>query len=156
MTGNTPTEVEIAELFGGHARVIEPDNDELEIQIALRTIRDHLLSAAEHDKVGVNQLAGRLHISPSAVSRLLGGDSDMRVSTAVLYARALGRRWDFVLTDNETGTARGNIRGAPATVEIITTSTMTSGATVSISTGLMPVSRLSPPSPTPTWSKAFS
>jgi hypothetical protein len=128
MTDNEPTEVEIADLFGGRARPIGPDNDELAVQLALRTIRDQLMVAAGHDKVGVTQLAGRLDISPSAVSRMLGGDNDMKVSTAVLYGRALGRRWDFALHHDEACTAHGNHRGAPElTVGISNTSTTTVG-----------------------------
>ena len=132
MADDEPTEAEIAELFGGRARDIQPNNDELETHLALRTIRDSLLVAAEEEKVGVNQLAGRLHISPSAVSRTLGGDHDMRVSTAVLYARALGRRWDFVLRDNEACAVRGNHRGAIAISGIHNSTTTTSAPPFSI------------------------
>jgi transcriptional regulator with XRE-family HTH domain len=104
------SEAEIAAMFGGEAGPIEIDPDEMAVALALRTLRDRLMEAAKADGVGVNQLAARLHISPSAVSRLLGGEGDMRVSTAVLYARALGRAWDFVLHDDAAARSAGNFR----------------------------------------------
>ncbi len=124
-------DTETAELFGGEVTPIQPDQDELEVQIALRTIRDHLMATAERDKVGVNQLARRLSISPSAVSRFLGGDGDVRLSTAVLYARALGCRWDLHLRHDDACTARGNHLGH---AEFIgrSASTSTSGTTTTV------------------------
>lgn len=114
------TEAKLAELFGGPAPEVRPDEGHLAVQLALRTIRDELMTAAEHDKVGVNQWARRLGISPSSVSRFLGGDGDFHVSTSVLYARALGRRWDFVLASDQGCMKRGNHSGRPeVTVEIV-------------------------------------
>ncbi len=94
-----PTESEMAELFGGRVEPVTPDADELAIDHALRTIRALLIETAAQQKVGNNELARRLDISPSAVSRMLRGEGDMRVSTAVLRARALGKVWDLRLRD---------------------------------------------------------
>lgn len=107
------TEVEAAELFGAQAREVQPDEDQLMVQLALRIIRDELMAAAEHDRVGVNQWARRLGISPSSVSRFLGGEGDFHVSTAVLYARALGHRWSFTLESDQGCARRGNYSGRP-------------------------------------------
>ena len=111
-------ETELKELFGAPARSIEPDNDQLEVQLALRTIRDYLMAAAELDDVEVNQLARRLCISPSSVSRFLGGEGDFHVSTMVLYTRALGRGWIFDLHHDSTCTANRNHSGRPEISQI--------------------------------------
>ncbi len=64
-------------------------------QIAI--IRKELLEALANDGVGVNELARRLHLAPSSVSRTLNNHGDMNISTAILYAAALGRVWSFKL-----------------------------------------------------------
>jgi Helix-turn-helix len=110
-------DAETARLFGGQVEEIHPEDDLLEVQLALRTIRDHLLSVAERDGVGVNQLARRLDISPSSVSRFFSSDGDIRVSTAVLYARALGCYWDFELSGDAACTANRNHSGRPEIVQ---------------------------------------
>lgn len=131
MNHETSIDTETAELFGGEATAIQPNHAELEVQLALRTIRDHLSTAAEHDKVGVNQLARRLGISPSSVSRLLARDGDIRVSTAVLYARALGRRWEFALTPDHNCAGCGNRSPRPEiSWGIPNASTLTTGLLV--------------------------
>lgn len=107
------TEAEATELFGGPAREVHLNGDHLMVQLALRTIRDELMNSAEHDKVGVNQWARRLGISPSSVSRFLGGEGDFHVSTAILYARALGRRWGFTLAPDRACATLGNHSGRP-------------------------------------------
>jgi plasmid maintenance system antidote protein VapI len=130
------SKAEIAEMFGGEAGAVELDADEIEVSLALQAIRDQLLAVAEKARVGVTQLANRLHISPSAVSRLLGGESDMRVSTAVLYARALGCRWDFRLAPDDGYSLKGNNQGrAEAFVGIMNTSTMTTVSPYTVSIG---------------------
>jgi hypothetical protein len=124
------SDAEAAELFGPPARAIKTDDDQLAVYLVLQGMRGDLMEAAEHDKVGNNQLARRLHISNSSVSRFLGGDGDFHVSTAVLYARALGRRWDFSLVPDQGCIASGNhYRSFGAYVGITTTGTMTSGST---------------------------
>ena len=89
---------DIAALLGGPVEPVVPDPDELAILLAVQRIRGLLLEAAQRDGVGVNQLASRLKVSPSAVSRVLRSEGDMRVSTAVLFALALGRQWAFTLS----------------------------------------------------------
>ncbi len=90
---------EAAQLFGSPVEPIPPDDKEIEVALALRRLRAFLAEAAEKEGVGVNALAARLGVSPSVVSRLLRSDGDMRVSTAVLWAHALGYVWDFYLND---------------------------------------------------------
>jgi transcriptional regulator with XRE-family HTH domain len=110
---NEVVDAETIALFGGVAPNIESNNDEREVQLALRTVRDCLLETAERDNVGVNQLAKRLDISPSSVSRFFSSEGDIRVSTAVLYARALGCLWNFSLYPDSACTVRGNQSGKP-------------------------------------------
>lgn len=88
---------EAAELFGVAVEPVPPDEQEVEIALVLRTIRAMLVEAAQEDEVGNNQLAYRLKIFPSVVSRLLRSEGDMRVSSAVICAHALGRSWSLRL-----------------------------------------------------------
>jgi transcriptional regulator with XRE-family HTH domain len=116
MTSPEAPDAELMEIFGGTVQPIEPDPDEMSVTLTLQELRAQLVDAAKRDGVGVNQLARRLHVAPSSVSRALGDSGDMRVSTLVLYARALGRRWDFWLTHDADCHAAGN---RPAALEMI-------------------------------------
>jgi hypothetical protein len=109
---------ELAEMFGGEVQPVEVDAQEVEVGLALQSIRGQITDAAERAKVGTVKLAERLGIAPSAVSRYLGGEGDMKVSTAVLYARALGHRWHFSLLPDEACSARGNHQ-APTTMSLV-------------------------------------
>jgi plasmid maintenance system antidote protein VapI len=77
------------------------DPSDLEIAVALGRVRGQILAAAKRDGIGVRELARRMEISASAVSRQLRSEGDMRFSTAILFARALGRRWHFSLSLSE-------------------------------------------------------
>ena len=92
------TSDEILEIFGGEVQPIESDAQELEVGLALHSIRNQLATTAAHANIGTVQLAKRAGVAPSAVSRFLSSEGDMKVSTAILYARALGHRWDFALS----------------------------------------------------------
>jgi DNA-binding transcriptional ArsR family regulator len=70
---------------------------DFEIASATRRIRGQIRAAADKAHVGVRELAKRLGVSPAAVSRHLRSDGDIRVSTAVLFARALNMRWENAL-----------------------------------------------------------
>ena len=118
---------EIPEIFGGEAQPIKVDAQELEVSLALQSIRVQLLEVAEKAKVGTVQLAGRLGIAPSAVSRFLGGEGDMKVSTAVLYARALGHRWELFLKPDVVCVGYGNYHGQIKSPGITGSVTKTSG-----------------------------
>jgi hypothetical protein len=120
---------DLAEMFGGEAQQIAIDTQELEVGLVLRSIREQLLDITEKDKVGTVKLAGRLGIAPSAVSRFLGGESDMKVSTVVLYARALGHHCAFSLVPDPSCAAYGNHRRhAVLSTGIENVSTATSGS----------------------------
>lgn len=142
MSDTDLSHAELTAMFGGKAEAIETNPDEIEVSLALQSIRKQLLEAADNDHVGVSQLARRLHISPSAVSRALSGESDMRISTAVLYARALGRRWDVSLTVDAACQAAGNrAAGLEIIVGIQNASTATPGSVFQLG----PKSDLAPP-----------
>lgn len=82
---------EISAIFGDHVEEAHPDPREIEVALTLDKIRDLLKEAAEEESVGINDLARRLDVAPSSVSRFFSSEGDMRVSTIVLYALALGR-----------------------------------------------------------------
>jgi DNA-binding transcriptional ArsR family regulator len=71
--------------------------DDIDVASATRRIRAQLQAAAAKAGVGVRELAARLKVSPSAVSRHLRSDGDIRVSTAVLLAGALDMKWEMKL-----------------------------------------------------------
>lgn len=102
------TPEETAELFGHPVEAAPINERELQVVLALRHIRAQLAEASERDRVGVNELAGRLKVTPPVVSRMLRSDGDMRVSTAVLWADALNRTWDFVLRNPDKAPAGSN------------------------------------------------
>jgi transcriptional regulator with XRE-family HTH domain len=86
-------------LVGGkvaQAYLVEPAD--LEVAVEVGHVRGQILAAAKDEGVGVRELARRMKISASAVSRQLRSEADMRFSTAILLARALGRRWRFLLS----------------------------------------------------------
>jgi hypothetical protein len=122
------THEEALELFGAPVEAIEPDSGELELSLVLNRIRALLMHAANHEGVGVNELATRLGVSPSVVSRLFRSESDMRVSTAVEWAHALGYVWDFNLRNASCGTVGSN--HASATIQNTATTTSSVGCTM--------------------------
>lgn len=93
---------QVAELFGEPVKPTPVDEDEMQVALVLRQIRSLLAEAADSEKVGVTELASRLNVSPSVVSRMLRSEGDMRVSTAVMWAQALGRVWDINLCKART------------------------------------------------------
>ena len=101
-------EAEAARILGGQVEDLEVSSDEIDVALVLRGLRHQLAEAAESEHVGVNELARRLDVSPSAVSRMTRSDGDMRVSTLVLWAKALGREWDVRLRDRSDGTRHHN------------------------------------------------
>lgn len=70
-----------------------------ELGALVQSIRGQLTAAMKVDEVGVRDLARELAISPAAVSRFLRSAGDLKISTAVLLAHALGRKWDVKLVD---------------------------------------------------------
>lgn len=89
---------ELAALTGG---AFVPNHtvvaDDVEVASATRRIRAQLQAAAAKAGLGVRDLAKRLKVSPSAVSRHLRSEGDIRVSTAVLLAGAMGMKWEMTL-----------------------------------------------------------
>lgn len=102
----TPEEAD--EIFGSRVEPIPPDDREMELALVLRRLRSLLIEAAEKRGVGVTELASRLEISPSVVSRMLRSEGDMRVSTAVEWAHALDFAWDFILRDRHAAAPGAN------------------------------------------------
>lgn len=113
---------EVAELFGSTVEQVAPDDDELRVALVLRAIRSLLAEAAQEEGIGVTQLASRLNVSPSVISRMFRSEGDMRVSTATLCAHALGRSWEFHLRKNKNadGQMNHNISGSVWTLDLTT------------------------------------
>lgn len=89
-------------LVGGEvAQAPQIDPSDLEVAVAVGRVRGQILAAAKKEGIGVREIARRLKISASAVSRQLRSEGDMRFSTAILFARALGRRWHFSLSPSD-------------------------------------------------------
>ncbi len=92
-----PLDEELIELLGTGVAAPSRDEEAEEIAGVLGTIRGQLLAAAKEEGVSTREIARRLGVSGAAVSRQLRSDRDLRVSTAVLLARALKRHWSVQL-----------------------------------------------------------
>ena len=84
---------ELRELFGTAEEVTRCDPKMLAAATLAAEIRGRLVAAMQADHVNVTELAKRLGVSKSAVSRHLNSDGDIRITTAALLAHALGREW---------------------------------------------------------------
>lgn len=102
------TPEEAVAMFGAPVEPVPPDEREMELALALRRIRSLLVEASVRHRVGVSDLAARLDVSPSVVSRLLRSEGDMRVSTAIEWAYALGCVWEFNLRDMHAASVGSN------------------------------------------------
>ena len=105
---------ELIALVGAGAATPIRDPEAEDIADLLGTIRRQVLSAAREDGVSTREIARRLGVSAAAVSRQLRSDHDLRVSTVVLLARALDRRWSLTLKPANPSTRPTNI-AAPRT-----------------------------------------
>ena len=112
-----PLDEELIELLGAGIAAPIRDEEAEEIAGVLGTIRGQLLAAAKVDRVSTREMARRLGVSAAAVSRQLRSDRDLRVSTAVLLARALKRHWNIELGTPRPSTWQTNVEvvqlGAP-------------------------------------------
>lgn len=105
-----PLDEELIELLGaGYAPPVRDEEAE-EIADLLGMIRGQLLAAAKEDGVSVREMARRLGVSAAAVSRQLRSYRDLRVSTAVLLARALKRHWSVRLEKATQPAPRANVK----------------------------------------------
>lgn len=109
---------ELTALTGG-AFVPNPTyiGDDMAVATATRRIRAQLQAAAAKAGIGVRELANRLTVSPSAVSRHLRSEGDIRVSTAVLLAGAMGMRWEMTLVATPHSVVHDMMVLMPATVQ---------------------------------------
>jgi AcrR family transcriptional regulator len=97
---SSPTSEEIAELgalLGGPVRKVQVDPSDLAVAVLTGRARGEILAAAKEAGIGVRELARRLGVSAAAVSRHLRSEGDMRLSTAALFADALGYEWRLAL-----------------------------------------------------------
>src|SRR6516162_10444928 len=80
-------------LLGGKVGELNPDLADTAIAVLTARTRGEIVTAASEAGVGVRELARRLGVSAAAVSRHLRSEGDMRLSTAALFADALGHEW---------------------------------------------------------------
>ena len=113
MSDTKMSQAEITEIFGGEVQPIEVDPQELEVGLALEHVRSQVVECMQRYDVGTVQLADRLHVHPSSVSRFLGSGGDMKVSTAVQYGRALGQTCTITYTPNYSCTSGGSYHTVP-------------------------------------------
>ncbi|OJX68066.1 MAG: hypothetical protein BGO92_05240 [Magnetospirillum sp. 64-120] len=102
--------------------------DDMEVASATRRIRAQLQAAAAKAGLGVRDLAKRLKVSPSAVSRHLRSEGDIRVSTAVLLAGAMGMKWEMTLVAKPHSMVLDAVKVIPMAVqrcELVAESSMT-------------------------------
>jgi AcrR family transcriptional regulator len=88
---------DLRSLLGGPVRKLELDHREVAAAVLSARARGEIVAAAKEAGVGVRELARRLGVSAAAVSRHLRSDGDMRLSTAALFADALGYEWQLAL-----------------------------------------------------------
>ena len=109
-----PLDEALVALVGAGTAEPARDAEAEDIAGALGTIRAQLLAAAREKGVSTREMARRLGVSAAAVSRQLRSDRDLRVSTAVLLARALDRRWSVQLGKRGQPSPRANLSAPPA------------------------------------------
>jgi DNA-binding transcriptional ArsR family regulator len=95
------TREELDEMLGHAAGEIGLDERDLAVAVVVGRARGLLQQAMSTAGVGVRELARRLKVSPSAVSRHLRSEGDMRLSTAVMLADGLDRRWELGLVEKQ-------------------------------------------------------
>jgi DNA-binding transcriptional ArsR family regulator len=98
---DSPAPDELDEMLGHAAGPIDVDERDLAVAVLVGRARGLLLQAMATAGVGVRELARRLKVSPSAVSRHLRSEGDMRLSTAVMLADGLDQRWELSLTEKQ-------------------------------------------------------
>lgn len=95
MSSNDPTPDEytaLAEFLGGFPEDVQADAEEQSVFELLQDARWDLSQAAELQGIKGAEIAARLGISPSAVSRMVNNTGDVRASTLVLWARSVNRK----------------------------------------------------------------
>lgn len=91
---------DLEDILGGKFSDLEADKVERLVVGVARCMRRLIADAMETDRVGVRELARKMKISPAAVSRQLRSEGDLRISTAVMLADALGRHWNISLEND--------------------------------------------------------
>ena len=112
-SGPAPLDEALIALVGAGTATPIRDAEAEDIAGILGMIRAQLLAAAKAEGVSTREMARRLGVSAAAVSRQLRSDRDLRVSTAVLLARALNRRWSVQLGSVGQPSPQANLDPVP-------------------------------------------
>lgn len=91
---------EFSNLLGGTEEIApERDYEEEYVQLIINRCRGLLMEAVKNDDIKPSDLANRLNVDRSLVTRFFHSGRDMKVSTLAIMARALDRRWIIELAD---------------------------------------------------------
>lgn len=91
---------DFSNLLGGVEKVApERDYEEEYVQFVINRCRGLLMEAVRNDDIKPSDLASRLDVDRSLVTRFFRSGRDMKVSTLAIMARALGREWVIHLDD---------------------------------------------------------
>ncbi len=105
----SPREVQLVQELGSVTEAAKFDPIDVRVATLVRNVRGEIAAAARDQGLGVREIARRLGVSAAAVSRHLRSEGDMRLSTAELFAIALGKRWQLSLMDASCTNGRDQI-----------------------------------------------
>lgn len=82
----------------------------------IRELRAHISAVCKSENISLRELARRLNVSPSVISRTLSSEGDVLISTLFDLAWALDREWNFKLklarSKHVTGSRSNHLRSA--------------------------------------------
>lgn len=109
---------ELANLLGGMEAVhAERDYEEEYVQCVINRVRGLLMEAIKIEGIKPSELADRLGVDRSQVTRFFRSGRDMKVSTLAIIARALNRKWIIELADVREQ-CLGNARPEPIAPDV--------------------------------------
>lgn len=95
---------ELTKLLGVVKNEPKRDYDEEAAYKLINEARGLLMEAINDDRIKRSELARRLNVNPSLVTRFFKSGNDMKVSSLAFMARAIGREWKLQLIKPQTGT----------------------------------------------------
>lgn len=91
---------DVLALLGADKHVpLKRDYDEEYIARVVNRVRGLLAQAVHERNITLTELAQKLGVNRSLVTRFFNSEGDMKVSTLALIAKALGKEWDIRLSD---------------------------------------------------------
>lgn len=106
-------EIQLVQELGAVTQEATFDTIDVRVATLVRNVRGEIAAAARAQGLGVREIARRLGVSAAAVSRHLRSEGDMRLSTAELFAIALGKRWHLSLEDASSTNGANKVTHPP-------------------------------------------